>query len=130
MELSPKLLPLYGVVPLVFMIGYVVYYGRAYRTSKGTPALGAHRGGINCVMWLMALSIGLIEMGLRTGAPGPYPALFWIHLPLAVAFLLLFLAIRVRFNGHRSASHGVLAYACVALFGATLLTGGIMLWRL
>jgi hypothetical protein len=51
-------------------------------------------------------------------------SLFWVHLPLAAAFFLLFLALRFRFTGLRAPrAHRALAYACLALYGGALGTG-------
>lgn len=128
--MSDKFLPLYGIVPLVFMIGYVVYYGRAYRTTRDDLMLGRHRGGINCVTWLMLLSIGLIEFAVRTGPQAPPSSLFWwVHLPLVVAFVVTALAVRFFYNGHRSASHGALAYTCLGLFAAVAGTGSVLWYQ-
>ncbi|MDB5225258.1 MAG: hypothetical protein JWL87_210 [Candidatus Adlerbacteria bacterium] len=128
--MDPKFLPLYGIIPLIGMIGYVVYNGRAYRIVNDPLMLDRHRGGINCVTWLMVLAICLLEFAVQTGPHTPLSPLFWwVHLPLVVAFAVLALAVRFVYNGHKSASHGTLAYVCLALFGAVAVTGSVLWYQ-
>jgi hypothetical protein len=115
------------VAALAFMMGYVAYYGRQHRLTGGRFELQSHRGGVSCAMWLMALTIVLLETGLPHPPLGQRSALFWVHLPLAASFLLLFLALRFRYTGLRTRRHRNLAYACLTLFVLALATGSVLL---
>lgn len=119
-----------SVAALVVMLTYTVYYGRQTRhTGRRAFELSSHRDGSTLVLWLMIITIAVLEALIYQHPQPVRSALFWVHLPLAISFLSLFLALRFRYTGLRSKAHGRLAYLCAALFVATLGTGGILFWN-
>lgn len=120
------------VAGLVFMMGYTAYHGRLCRTqgAAGTLALAHHEGGTNCVMWLMALILTLLETALWQGALPERPTLLWVHLPLALLFLGTFVVTRFILTGRRTPAHKYFAYSTLALFVGACATGGLLLLQL
>jgi hypothetical protein len=117
-----------AVAALTYMVGYVAYHGRKAHVTRDLTIIAHHRGATNCVMWIALIAIVLIELLVRQLPPGR-PGILWVHLPLAATFAGLFLLMRFRFDGMRSAAHRYLAYACIAAYAGALVTGTIMLWR-
>lgn len=124
-----KLSILVVVAALTFMLGYLAYYGRQARRTRDLTVIARHHAATNCVMWLALIAIVLIEV-LVQQFPSIRTALFWVHLSFAVTFAGLFLAMRFRFDGMHSRVHRHLAYGCLSAYAATLITGGVILWRI
>ena len=131
MEFSPKLMPLYGVVLLVGWLCYAGYHGRRYSVTKDKLMLGHHQDGVEWAMWSLALTIALILMARRIVGPVSRPDMLYVHLPLALFAVGLFVSILARYDGLRApALHYKLAYASVACFALSLITGLYMLWHM
>jgi len=108
--------------------------GRRLAKTRDDYLLACHRGTVACIGCLTVLAIVMIELQVRL-SPEPYaavnPWLFWIHLTIDAALVLVGAVIVLRFNGLRSVRwHGRLAYAVYALFFLSFATGSWMLYRL
>lgn len=136
--MSHKLYVFYGLIVLTVTFGYVVYQGWKYRnsqdpenrytTGKDELQLTHHHDATNLALFYVPLGILLIEVGVQLRPEGSITSsIFWVHLPLAVAFFLLLLVLRFWLTGLRSIHHGSLGRLCAAFFAGTLGTGSIML---
>lgn len=89
MQLSVKLLPLYGVIALACTLAYAAYHGRAYRRTGDTLMLAHHKDGVLWSALALALLVILIEMALYELKP-VRSWLFVYHLPAALGMVGVF----------------------------------------
>lgn len=119
------------VLAIVFMFCYVAHHGRLVRAGHGW-ALGHHVGGTNCLMYLGAITMVLVEILLMTERPfGPSrPPIFWVHLAASSGFFAIFVAMRFIFTGVAYSSvHRRLFRIAAACFAVSLATGLVMFYR-
>ncbi len=129
--MSHKWLAFYGLLIITVSFLHVVYRGRAYRTTQNSINLMHHRDATTMALFYIPLGIVLIEMSVQLRPPESVAsALLWVHLPLAVAFLVLLLVLRFWLTGLHSRHHGRLGRLCAALFAGTLGTGSVLIWQM
>jgi hypothetical protein len=128
--MPPKWLAFYGLLAITAPFAYVVYQGWAYRTTKDSLQLEHHRDATNFALWYTVLGIVLIRISTQLSVPAPYPAIFWVHLPLAATFFVLLLVLRFWLTGLRSTHHRLLGRLCAAFFAGTLGTGAVLIWQM
>jgi hypothetical protein len=129
-----KLFTLVIVIAILWQMFELWKLGRQLSRSRDDYLLARHRGTVACIGCLTVIAIVCIELQVRM-SPAPYaavsPWLFWVHLMIDAALLVVGATIVFRFNGLRSVRwHGTLAYAVYALFFLSFATGSWMLYQL
>lgn len=125
---------------LVITVSFVnaALRGRAYRmsedaqnkygTGRDEHLLDLHRQATNFALIYVLLGIFMIEFGVQLRPPESEASLIlWVHLPLAIGFFGLLLALRFWLTGLHSVHHARFGRLCAALFAGTLGTGAVML---
>lgn len=124
-----KWLALAGLVVIAVPFCYLVFCGIRCRQTK-LLYLGRHHAAARATLWALALGVILIETAVWLKPIDHRSALLWVHLPLAVSFVVLLLLLQFRFHGLRSRLHGPLAYVCTAVFAGMLGTGTALWLRM
>lgn len=124
MELSGKLFPFYILLLVVWHMATSVLYARRYASTGDTHYITLHKGEMQWAMVWLAMTVFAITLMRRTGMPPTsYQSVFWVHLPLVLAAVGIFVAIFAHFDGERTPRvHPMLGYisiSCLAL-GAIL----------
>lgn len=98
------------------------------RRNKGTHQLTHfHKQYAREVLFGLLVFVALVECIVRMQGGSKLDLLFAVHIACAVPLLAALLLLNFRFDGLRSAYHGLLAYAAVVLFLGTFFTG---LWMI
>ncbi len=133
MQLSVKLLPLYGVIALLCTLAYAAYHGRAYGRSGDDDPIGKelllahHKDGVLWSALALGLTIILIEAVLYELKP-QRSWLFVYHLPAALGMVGVLALMASWVTGLRfPAMHRRLSRAFFACLTAAAGTGGVMI---
>ncbi len=124
MELSAKLVPFYILLLVIWHMARSVLDARRFASTGDTYHITHHRGEMQWAMVWLAMTVFAITLMRRTGTEqSAYQSLFWLHLPLVLAAVGIFVAIFARFDGLTTPRvHSKLGYTsitCLAL-GALL----------
>ena len=133
MQLSIKLLTLYGVITLLCTLAYTAYHGRAYGRSRinnpegDTLMLAHHKDGVLWSAMALGLTIVLIEFVLYELKP-PRSWLFAYHMPAALGMVGVFILMASWGTGLRfPVLHRRLSRTFLACLTAAAGTGGAIL---
>lgn len=90
-----------------------------------------HKRVTNTAFWLALVAVVMTETFVRLRGGVEANALFWIHLCLAIPFLVTLAILRFWLTGlKKPTTHRKLGYLCMFLFGGTLITGLTLLWTI
>jgi hypothetical protein len=90
----------------------------------------AHRRWASTSFWIMVVAVVATELMVRIYGGNHGRGLLSIHLAFAIPFAVLLGILRFWITGvERQRLHRMLAYVCLALYGGTLGTGLVLLWK-
>lgn len=134
--LTIKILIAICAIFLIIFITKTCSYGMRVRIHRARSDnhhnIYKHKIFSNLFLSLLIAIVLLIEISVRLGImPKPDTRTLMTHITSSAFFLILFLAIRFRFNGiDYPQFHKFLAYLCLVGFLFALTSGTIMLWNL
>lgn len=126
MPLAVKVAAILIIGAFCCLVGSIVYWGVIARSTKDPKVVRIHKRAVNRLLWYMLpmiLGVELCVWAYRINQN----ALYWPHIIIANAGLLLLMAIRVHLHGHNyPVAHRYFAYSGVACGAFTALTGALM----
>ncbi|MDP3645501.1 MAG: hypothetical protein Q8R25_00230 [bacterium] len=120
-----------GVLMLFIGVGFLLYQTRKYARMrfKDWRAVWTHQLFGRITLGVTILAVVLTEVMVKIAGLQATP-LFWVHLSLALPFLLILIALQWM-TGYRAPFwHKVLGYTCIIAYVGTLITGTVLLYDL
>lgn len=124
MELPAKLIPFFILTLVIWHMTRSVLDARRFASTGDAHYITHHGGEMQWAMVWLAMTVFAITLMRRTGTQeSVYQSIFWVHLPLVLAAVGIFVAIFARFDGLTAprvhSKLGYISITCLAL-GALL----------
>jgi hypothetical protein len=128
---------LYGFVTLLTFLFFITLSSgwviRKQKIKRITPSIDFHQKTGRFTFWMLVALIPLLETSTHCimTVHLVYDALFWVHLPCALVSLIGTGVLCYKYTGIKApALHGFIGSITAFAFGATVMTGFALIYRL